>query len=295
ATLQGIVTAIDNPMRQAFIAEVVGREHLVNAVALNSMSFNAARVVGPGLAGLVIAKIGIAPTLFVNAVSFIAVLWAYFMMDVTSLHAAPPSTKVPARQQLVEGLSYTWHTRPILLIMLIVGIIGTFGFNFSVILPLLANFVLHTDAAGYGALSSFLGIGALIAAVSSAYVHHVTMRRLLIGSAAFSVVLALVAISATFTVSAMLLVALGFSGIIFSTTSNTLLQLLVPNELRGRVMSLYVLLFMGSTPIGGFLIGFLANTIGVSAGLVFCAALCLVGVIAVLIYRRATPNETIAA
>jgi MFS family permease len=210
------------------------------------------------------------------------------------LHTAAPARAVPVRQQLVEGLSYTWHTRPVLFIMLIVGIIGTFGFNFSVILPLLANFVVHTDAAGYGALSSFLGIGALIAAVNTAYVPRVTMRRLLIASAAFSLVLGSVAIASTFTVSAILLVALGFTGIIFSTTSNTLLQLLVPDELRGRVMSLFVLLFMGSTPIGGFLIGFLANTIGVSAGLVVCAVLCLAGVAAIVLYRRSIPQQDTA-
>jgi MFS family permease len=169
--------------------------------------------------------------------------------------------------------------------MLVVAAVGTFGYNFSVVLPLLAGFVLHTDATGFGSLSAFLGVGSLVAALATAYARGVTLRRLLIGSACFSILLGAVAFSTNFMLSAALLVALGFSGIIFTTTANTLLQLTVPDVLRGRVMSLYILLFAGSTPIGGFLIGTLSNIIGVSWTLFVCASLCLVGVLGAVVYR----------
>jgi MFS family permease len=285
ALIQGTINAIDNPSRQAFVPELVGREYLVNAVALNSMLFNGARIIGPALAGVVIARIGIAPTLFLNAISFVAVIAGLLMMDPSQFFAGPQQAAGSVRQRLAEGLRYVWRTPAVLLIMLVVAAVGTFGYNFSVVLPLLAGFVLHTDATGFGSLSAFLGVGSLVAALATAYARQVTLRRLLIGSACFSILLGIVAFSTNFLLSAALLVALGFSGIIFTTTANTLLQLTVPDVLRGRVMSLYILLFAGSTPIGGFLIGTLSNIIGVSWTLFVCAVLCVVGVLGAVVYR----------
>jgi len=155
-----------------------------------------------------------------------------------------------------------------------------------VVLPLLAGFVLHTDATGFGLLSACLGAGSLLGALTTAYTKVVTMRRLLLGAGIFSLVFAALAVSPFFGLSALLLVALGFAGITFATSANTLLQLTVPDALRGRVMSLYILLFAGSTPIGGMLIGVLSTTIGVSATLALCAGLCLTGVLAVVTYRQ---------
>jgi MFS family permease len=295
ALLQGIITAMDNPVRQAFVVELVGREHVVNAVALNSMLFNGARIVGPALAGLMIAGAsslfaGIALVLGVNAISFVAVLVGLIMINPSALHRAAPGPAGRMGQRLLEGLAYVWHTPAVLLIMIIVASIGTFGYNFSVVLPLLSGFVLHTDAAGYGGLSAFLGFGSLVGALSTAYTRQVTMRRLIVGSIVFSILLAAVAVSTHFALSGALLVMLGFAGILFSTSANTLLQLIVPDELRGRVMSLYMLLFAGSTPIGGFLIGSLSNVIGVSETLVLCAGLCLLGVGGAMLYRRRTQS-----
>ncbi|HEU5015864.1 MAG TPA: MFS transporter [Roseiflexaceae bacterium] len=299
ALLQGVITAMDNPVRQAFVIELVGREHVVNAVALNSMLFNGARIVGPALAGIIIAGasslfLGISLVLFANAISFVAVLAGLIMIDPNALHKAPPSPAGKMSQRLLEGLAYVWNTPSVLLIMIIVAAIGTFGYNFSVVLPLLSGFVLHTNAAGYGGLSAFLGFGSLVGALSTAYTRQVTMRRLLVGSTVFSILLGAVAISTSFVISGALLVMLGFAGILFSTSANTLLQLAVPDELRGRVLSLYMLLFAGSTPIGGFLIGSLSNVIGVSETLLICAGLCLLGIGGALIYRRRTAN-TMAA
>lgn len=289
AAIQGMINAFDNPARQAFVPELSGREHLVNAIALNSMLFNSARIVGPAVGGILIAQFGIASALYLNAASFIAVIVGLLMMDTTQFFT-PQQRRggESVRQQVGEGLGYVWRTPAVLQIMLVVAAIGTFGYNFSVVLPLLAGFVLHTDAAGFGSLSAFLGIGSLLAAITTAYSKQVTVRRLLLGSGMFSLVLALVAFSTNFALSAVLLVALGFAGITFATTANTLLQLKVPDELRGRVMSIYILLFAGSTPIGGFLIGSLSDTIGVSWTLLVCAALCLAGVIGATLYHRRT-------
>ncbi|MDZ4719285.1 MAG: MFS transporter [Roseiflexaceae bacterium] len=293
ALLQGIITAIDNPVRQSFVVELVGREHMVNAVALNSMLFNGARIVGPALAGVMIAGaanmlFGISLVLFVNAITFVAVLIGLLMMDPRAFWNVPPTQSGRVGQRMLEGLTYVWRTPPVLLVMIVVAAIGTFGYNFSVVLPLLSGFVLHTNAAGYGGLSAFLGFGSLVGALSTAYARKVTVRRLLIGSTCFSILLALVALSTNFALSGILLIALGFAGIVFSTSANTLLQLTVPDALRGRVLSLYMLLFAGSTPIGGLLIGTLSNVIGVSATLVVCAGLCLLGIGAALVYRYRT-------
>jgi MFS family permease len=287
ATIQGIITAVDNPTRQAFVAELVDREQMSNAVALNSMLFNAARIVGPALAGVIIARIGIAPALYINAASFVGVIGGLLLMDRGAFRGGDVRSSGPVLTRLLEGLSYSWRTPRVLLIMIVVAAIGTFGYNFSVVLPLLAGFVLRTDAEGFGALSAFLGLGSLLAALFTAYTRQVTLRRLLLGSGAFSVLLACVALSTNFALSSILLVALGFAGITFATSANTLLQLTVPDELRGRVMSLYVLLFAGSTPIGGFLIGTLSDRIGVSETLLICAALCGLGVGVGVLFRRA--------
>jgi MFS family permease len=293
AFAQGVITAIDNPVRQAFVVELVGRDNLVNAVALNSMLFNGARIVGPALAGVMIASAsstysGISLVLFANTISFVAVLAGLLMMDPAAFWNVPPAVTGKIGQRLLEGLAYVWRTPPVLLVMIIVAAIGTFGYNFSVVLPLLAGFVLHTDASGFGGLSAFLGFGSLVGALSTAYSRQVTMRRLIVGSTCFSILLAAVALSTNYVISGGLLIALGFAGILFSTSANTLLQLTVPDALRGRVLSLYMLLFAGSTPIGGLLIGTLSNIIGVSESLLICALLCLLGVGGGLVYRWRT-------
>jgi len=293
AALQGVITAIDNPTRQAFAVELVGREHLVNAVALNSMLFNGARIIGPALAGLIISGFGnsltgIGMVLLLNAISFVAVIGGLLMMDPNAFFNPPPAKRGSTGRNIVEGLAYVWRTPPVLLVMIVVAAIGTFGYNFSVVLPLLAGFVLHTDASGFGGLSAFLGVGSLVGALATAYARNISTRRLLIGSSCFGVLLGAVALSTNFALSGALLVALGFAGITFATSANSLLQLTVPDALRGRVMGLYMLLFAGSTPIGGFLIGTLSNLIGVSWTLLLCAGLCLLGVGGALVYRWRT-------
>ncbi len=287
ALAQGIVNAVDNPVRQVFVGEMVGREELPNAVALNSMTFNGARVIGPAIAGLVISIIGIAPTLFVNAISFLAVIGGLLMMRENELfRRVSVVTQGSAWTRLKEGLSYTWHTPKVLAIIIILAALGTFGFNFTVVMPDIAYFVVHTDVAGFGLLSSAFGIGALLAAFGTAYLGKPEMRRLFIFSAAFSILLALAAFTSSFTLSALVLGGLGMTGIGYGVGSNTLLQLSTPDELRGRVMSLHVLLILGSTPIGALLTGVLSATLGVGAALLVCAILCGTGVVIGFVYFR---------
>ena len=286
AALLGIINAIDNPARQAFAVELVGRDKLVNAVALNSMLFNAARIVGPAAAGLIIASVGIAPVLGLNALSFLGAILALIFIDERQLHIAPPKERGRVMTELGEGLAYAWRTPSVLMVLIVVAAIGTFGYNFSVVMPLLAEFVLHTNATGFGGLSAFLGIGSLVAALTTAYKSHLSFTRLLLASFSFSALYAAIAVSPFYALTAALLIALGFAGITFATTANTLLQLTVPDDLRGRVMSIYMLLFAGTTPIGSFLIGVLSDRAGVSQALLVCAALCAIGVGIALVYAR---------
>jgi predicted MFS family arabinose efflux permease len=190
-----------------------------------------------------------------------------------------------------EGLVYTWRTPQVRLVMIVMAFVGTFGYNFNVVLPLLSGFVLHTDAVGFGALSAALGAGSLLGALAVAYVGKATQRRLLIGAAAFCVILGVTALVPILNVTLVLLAALGFAGIMFTTSANTLLQLTVPDALRGRVISLYWMLFAGSTPVGALLIGALSRSVGVPETLTICAALALLGVGIGFAYGRRTSGR----
>ena len=285
AVCQGLITAVDNPLRQAFVYEMVGRGDLVNAVGLNSMSFQGARIFGPALAGAVINLIGIAPTLILNAISFIPVIWALLLMDAKAFFTAPSSRDGSMLSRLKEGLAYASRTPAILSVFIMVAFIGTFGFNFSVITPLVADNLVKTDATGFGLLSAAMGVGALFAALGTAYARRITLRRLLVSGGAFSLCLGALALSTSFWPSMVLLTLTGVTGITCATAANSLLQLNTPEQLRGRVLSINILLTQGSTPIGGFFLGSLGQAAGVSAALVVCAALCLLGVGAAFSYR----------
>jgi len=278
AVVQGLITAIDNPVRLAFIYEMVGRDDLINAVGLNSMSFQGARIFGPAAAGILINVIGIAPALIFNAVSFIPVIWAFFLMDPKQLFATTATPAGSMLSKLKEGLAYSLHTPVVFAILIVAAFIGTFGFNFTIIVPLVADNVLKTDASGYGFLNAAMGIGALISTLVTAYSSNVTLRRLLISGGLFSIFLGTLAISNSFWLSMVLFVIVGFTGITCATAVNSLLQLNTPDHLRGRVISINVLLTVGSTPIGGFFLGTLAQLAGVETALVSCAVLCVIGV-----------------
>jgi MFS family permease len=285
AMTQGVITAIDNPLRQAFIYEMVGRKDLVNAIGLNSMTFQGARIFGPAVAGVVIKLIGIAPTLILNAISFIPVIWALLLMDAKAFFAAPLARGGSVWKNLKEGVKYAVHTPTIFSILIVVAFIGTFGYNFTVVTPLVANNILKTDAAGFGLLSAAMGVGALVAAIGTAYARHITMRRMLISGALFSALLGMLALSTSFNLSMLLFVLVGVTGITCATATNSLLQLNTPEQLRGRVLSINVLLAQGSTPIGGLFLGSVGQAAGVGTAIFLCAALCLVGIGVAVSYR----------
>ncbi|HEY3341363.1 MAG TPA: MFS transporter [Anaerolineae bacterium] len=284
AIVQGVINAVDNPVRQALPVELVGHSDVSNAVALNSMLFNAGRIVGPAVAGIIIASAGIAPALYINAASFVAVIVALLMMNPAQFvkHSARPRQHV--LRELREGLSYARRTPTVITILLVICGIGTFGYNFSTVLPLLAGFVIHTNATGFGALSTALGIGSFIGATFVAYNRSISFKRLFIGSSAFILLLGLLSQSNLLPISESILIVLGFAGILFTTTANTLLQTIVPDELRGRVMGIYVLLFVGSTPVGAFFTGTVATAIGVSPALLVEAVICAISLVVAGLY-----------
>ena len=295
ALILGIINAFDNPTRQAFVVELVGREDLANAVALNSSLFNAARIVGPAVGGVLIGAVGLADAFLLNAASFIAPIVALTLMRADQFHSVPRPARGNVFRQIGEGLSFVRHTVPAFIIVIMMAVLGTFGYNFSVTLPLIAEFVLHTDAAGFGLLTAFMGVGSLLGALLLANRSQATYPLLLGASVLFAFFLGGVALSSWMPLTAVLLILLGLASITYTAMSNTLLQLNSPDHLRGRVMSIYFLLFAGSTPIGGFLTGWLANHIGVPETLLIEAAICLVGVLGgiryYVIHRQQIPAE----
>lgn len=286
AACLGTINAFDGPVRQSFAVELVGRDQLVNAVALNSSIFNLARIAGPGVAGLMIAYVGMSATFFMNAGSYIFVIAAYcFMRPAEFLGGTrkPPVGNVFA--QIGAGVRYATRTPQLAFLFIMLAAIGTFGFNFTVVIPLVAEFVLKVGPEQFGLLTSCMGLGSLVAALSLAALGRASVRVLMVAAFAFAGLLAAVAASRSFELTAALLVLFGMSSLVFSTTINTTIQLNVPDELRGRVMSIFFLLMAGSTPIGGLLTGFMAEHIGVPRALAIEAALCAAGVTAALVYR----------
>jgi len=296
ALLLGVVNAFDNPTRQAFVVELVGKEHLQNAIALNSSLFNSARVIGPAIGGIVITAAGIGQAFLFNGLSFIPLIVGLLFLRPGQFYAVPQPQRGNMFRQLAAGVRYAAGTPEVLLILMTMAVMGTFGYNFNTILPLIAKYVLHAGAFGLGILTSALGIGSLIAALGVASARRTSHAVLLGAAALFSVVLTLVGLSPWLPLTLALLVLLGAASIVFSASANTRLQLTTPPELRGRVMSLYFLLFAGTTPIGGFLVGVLATRMGVGATTVLFGAICLLGVVgASLFARRMHTREAAAA
>ncbi len=286
AALRGVVDALDMPARQAFVVELVGTRDVGNAVALNSLQFNLARIVGPALGAALIGTLGIAACFYFNAATYLVVLGSLAALKTSQLHMAAPISRSPMVTQIGEALSFSRRTPDIMVVFLLVFAIGTFGYNFMTVLPLLARYVLDSGPAGLGALTSSLGIGSMVAAFWMAARGRPT-RRLLLGAATcFSVLLVLMGVSRWQFVTMGILVGLGLCGILFMTTANTRLQLISPPSLRGRVMGVYTWLFMGMAPLGSMLVGTLAQWTGVQPMVLETAGACAAGVAAALLYSR---------
>jgi MFS family permease len=278
AACLGTVNALDIPTRQAFISEMVGRGDLMNAISLNSAQFNASRVVGPGIAGLLIALLGIPPLFLLNAISYIAVIAGLALMNPALLQARVNRGTPPQRAlaQVREGMIFSWRSPSIRLALVMLFAISTFGMNFNIILPLLAENTYHIGAPGFGLLSSVLGAGSLISAlVLAATVKRPRMGLLVVSAFGFGILEFLLAGARTPQLAVVALVFLGFASIAFSATANTMLQTNSPDHMRGRVMSLFAMVFAGATPIGALLTGTVAHLFNAQVALAVGATPCL--------------------
>jgi MFS family permease len=298
AGLLGLVNAFDMPIRQSFVVEMVGRPDIVNAVALNSAVFNGARIVGPAVAGVLIALVGIAPCFLINAASYVAVVLGLLMMRIGELWPPPVSTLErtwhSVVDQLVEGLRYVRDTRETLLAIVVVGVVATAALNFQVLLPLLASDVLHGDATVFGFLSAAAGVGSLLGALVLAFGRPPTIRRLLTGTAVVGVAMLGLALSRWLPASLVLMALAGWGVIAMSATTNTIIQLTTPDHLRGRVMSVYTTVFAGSTPIGALFAGAVAGRAGTPAAFAVAGAIS-VGTVVLAVAWWAAPGRRAAA
>lgn len=262
AALLGVVNAFDIPVRQSFLVQMVEREDLINAIALNSSMFNGARVAGPAVAGILVAAIGEGWCFFANAVSYIAVIAGLLMMRITVLQAPPASGK--AISNIVEGFRFVANTRPIRALLLLLGIVSFTAMPYATLMPVFADRILHSGARGLGILMGASGVGALIGSIALAA--RTSLKGLgtwvAVSCTAFGVMLILFAFSRSMMLSAAFLVGVGVSMMVESASSNTLIQSMVPDSLRGRVMAVYSMMFMGMGPLGALLAGVMADRIG---------------------------------
>jgi MFS family permease len=265
ALLLGCATSFDMPARQAFVTEMVGPDHLSNAVGLNSAVFNSARIIGPAAAGVLIGVMGIAPAFLINAVSYLAVITSLLLMQPGELHRQPPLER--SRGQVRDGLRYVWATPTLRSTILLMGVVATLGLNFRVALPLLARFTFHGGPSLYGLLASMMACGSVIGALATASRARPTRALLLWSVTIFGVTSLLAAVARSPLLAAIALVPVGFSSIAWMSTANSTVQLGSTAEMRGRVMSIYGLLFLGSAPLGAMLVGWLSERYGPSSSL----------------------------
>jgi len=291
AVAVGTTNALNNPAQQAFVPELVGRTLVADAVALNSVQVNTARMVGGAVGGLAIAAWGIAGALFLNAVSFVPIVVVLMIIRPVHIVARPRGSGGTALSELRQGLSYAFATTSVRRVVVLFAIIGLFGFNWQVAVPLVARFVLHRQATGFGDLMAALGAGSLVAAVAVTRNQRASEGRLIVGGLALGATLVALGVSHSYLFSLVILGLAGVAGVVASITANTRLQLLTPNHLRGRVMGIYVLLMGGTTPVGSFLLGELAGRFGTGTALVVFGALTTgtVGVIGTI--RRRTGSQ----
>jgi len=261
AGLTGTTVALDMPSRQSFVYEMVGPDDLANAVGLNAVTINSSRIIGPALGGVLIAGVGVAPCFFLNAASFVAVIVALALMHTGELLRGAPLAREPG--QIRAGLRYAWHAPALRIPLLMMAVVSTLAYNYSVVLPLLTKSVYGRGGGAYGALSAAMGVGALAGALLMASRARPSRRLLVASTFAFGLVTVLLAVAPGYYVGMALLVLLGGAGVLFISTTNSLLQLNADDAMRGRVMSLWAVLFLGSTPIGGPLTGLLVRGFGV--------------------------------
>jgi MFS family permease len=280
ALLLGIASAVDAPIRQTFVAELVEKKDLTNAVSLNSVSFHTARMIGPAVAGLLTVVVGAGWVFVINAATFAGTLVALWMVRVSELREQPRAPR--ERGQILAGFRYVRGKPAIVVILIMVGIIGTFGMNFAIFTSTMTTIVFHRGAGEFGLLSSVMAIGSVTGALLSARQERPRMRTIFFASGLFGVAAAIAALMPTFEAFAVSLTLIGFASLMFMTTANAMVQTTVRPTMRGRVMALYMAIFVGGTPIGAPFVGWIVNQFGPRWGLgvaaiagVLAASVCL--------------------
>ena len=291
AALLGVVNAFDIPARQSFLVDMVGKEDLMNAIALNSSMFNGARVIGPAIAGILVAKIGEGWCFAANSISYIAVIVGLSLMHV---HCVPRASKRSPIENIIEGFRWVNHTRVVRALLLLLGLVSLVGMPYTVLMPIFADKILHGGARGLGILMGATGVGALFGALTLAAKTGVKGlgRWVAFACGSFGVSLFLFSFSRSFWLSVALLLPAGYSMMLQMACSNTLVQTMVPDPLRGRVMSVYSMMFMGMAPFGAFFGGALAHRVGAPITVATGGVACL---LAALCFGRALPELRIEA
>ncbi|MFC0547005.1 MFS transporter [Kutzneria chonburiensis] len=301
----GCFSAVETPVRQSFVIEMVGKSQVTNAVALNSMTFNLARIVGPAIAGVLITLIGTGWVFVLNFASFVGVLTGLALMDATRLHRGTPAPR--ERGQLLAGLRYVRGRPDLVMLMVLVFLVSTFGMTFFTTLAVAAANVFHQDASGYGLLSTMLAVGTLAGATMAARRStrgRPRLRMLFIGGLVFGALEIILGVMPTYLAFGLMLIPIGVALMTFTTTANSTVQLSVSPQMRGRVMGLYMLVFLGGNPIGGPLTGWLADAFGgrapfIAGGIVSVLATTVCALILMrraniplrsLLHRRPTPD-----
>jgi MFS family permease len=291
SALLGLVNGVDIPARQSFMVEMVGKEDLMNAIALNSSMFNGARIIGPAIAGLLVGAIGEGWCFFANGISYIAVIIGLLVMRVQPHKVAIMSSPT---QHIIEGFRFAKTAIPIRDMLLLLGVVSLVAMPYAVLMPIFADRILHVGAEGLGALMGATGVGALLAALSLAARSGLRGLGRLIGYAALGFGASLIAfsLSHSFWLSVALLIPVGFGMMLETTTSNTLIQAMVPDELRGRVMAVYTMMFMGMAPLGSLFAGAVADRLGAPVTLSIGGVVCM---IAAAVFLTRLPQFRIGA
>lgn len=283
ALLLGCINTIDMPTRQSFIVEIAGKKDLMNAIALNSATFNLARIVGPAIGALLMAYIGIAWCFFLNGLSFLTVLCGLIYIEAKPYVRKKLSNSI--FKEIKDGLKYIFNTPALFETVCMVTVIGVFVFNYNILIPVFTKNVLHAQEKVYGFLMSALGVGSLIGAIMVSLKSKSGPKKMVMfgSSIIMAIMLILIGFSRTYYTSALFLVLNGLFNIYFSTTANSTLQVNAKDEYRGRVMSVYSLVFAGSAPLGSLFSGYTADKLGSAWAFVLCGSLTLICVFMLMI------------
>jgi len=287
AVLMGFVRTLDMPTRQSFMIELVGKHHLTSAIALNSVTFNLARIVGPAVGGILISQFGIGFCFLFNALSYMAVLISVFYINPRVIENTETVRKA-VLLEIKEGLKYIRGKIILSRPLIVLGLVSLFAINFNILVPVLAKSVLGTDAQGFGYLLSALGLGSIIGALTVASASHKIDRKMMIryGPYAISIAMIIIGLSVNFGMAVVFLILLGIANLMFFTSINSTLQLNSDSKYRGRVMSVYTMVFGGVTPFGNLFSGSVSDRWGGRAGFIICAVIVIVLVALIRFYMR---------